>query len=196
MLKKLKKGTKYILLLISVWFIYNATAIISFSNNYSEFHSDVAIVLGAGSTNGKVSPVFKERINHAILLYKSKIINHIIFTGGFGDNETISDSESAMIYANEKGVPKARIYIEEESTITYENLIMADSIMAIYNFKTALIVSDPYHMKRTMKLCTHIGVDGKSSPTQTSMYQSWTTKLPFLIYETFYYNIDLVLGHI
>jgi uncharacterized SAM-binding protein YcdF (DUF218 family) len=196
MLKKLKRGLKYLLLIIIVWSFYNGISIYNYSKNYCESYSDVAIVLGAGSTNGKVSPVFRERINHAIFLYNSSKINYIIFTGGFGKNETTSDSKSAMNYAIEKGIPKEKIFIEEKSTITYHNLIMANSIMESNNFKTAVIVSDPYHMKRSLTMCSNIEINGKPSPTQTSMYQSWSTKLPYLIYETFYYNIDLVFGHL
>ena len=196
MLNKFTKVTKYLFLLIAVGLIYNTLSILSFSNNYCESNSEVAIVLGAGSTCGKVSPVFKERINHAILLFDTNKINYIIFTGGFGENETISDSQSAMNCAIVKGIPKDKIFIEETSKITYENLINAKVIMDSNDFKTALIVSDPYHMKRSMSICTKIGINATSSPTQTSMYQSWLTKLPFLIYEIFYYTIDLVLGHI
>ena len=40
--------------------------------------TDAGIVLGATSWNGKPSPVFKERINHAISLYKNGNIKKII----------------------------------------------------------------------------------------------------------------------
>lgn len=196
MLNTFKKGPKYLLILIVVWSFYNGVSIYNYSKNYSEINSDVAIVLGASSTKGKVSLVFKERINHAILLYNLNKINYIIFTGGFGENQTVSDSQSAMNYAIEKGVPKEKIFIEEQSRITYENLILADSIMDSKGFETALIVSDPYHMKRSISMCNNISINGEPSPTQSSMYRSWRTKLPFLIYETFYYNIDLALHHI
>mgnify|MGYP003835132103 CR=1 FL=1 len=38
-------------------------------------------------------------------------------TGGFGEGETISDSQAAMNYANEKGIPKSKILIEEKSNL-------------------------------------------------------------------------------
>ncbi|MDW7693984.1 hypothetical protein R9C00_04440 [Flammeovirgaceae bacterium SG7u.111] len=58
--------------------------------------------------------------------------------------------------------------------------------------KSALIVSDPLHMKRAMEISRTIGVNGKSSPTQTSMYRSWSTKFSLLLYESFFYNIGLL----
>lgn len=193
---KFKNGIKWFLLAILMWFIYVGISIHDFSHNYCETNSHVAIVLGAGSSNGKLSLIFKERVNHALLLYKSKLVDKIIFTGGFGEGESISDSQSALEYAIENGVSKQDIYLEEKSTITYENLIFADSIMKANNLETTLIVSDPYHMCRSMAMCAKLDMNAKPSPTQTSMYKSCTTKFPSLIYETFYYNIDLLLGHI
>lgn len=42
-----------------------------------EVDTDAAIVLGAASWNGKPSPVFRERINHAISLYNSGSIKKL-----------------------------------------------------------------------------------------------------------------------
>ena len=57
-----------------------------------------------------------------------------------------------------KGVPKESIMIEEKSTITYENLKEANQIMKSKHLKTALIVSDPIHMKRAIKISKKMGI--------------------------------------
>lgn len=54
-------------------------------------------------------------------------------------------------------------------------------------FRTALIVSDPLHMRRSMLLAQDAGLAAYSSPTTSSRYATWRTKLPFLIRETFFY---------
>lgn len=123
-------------------------------------------------------------------------MKYILFTGGIGKKETISDSKSAMLYAIKKGVPKKNILIEEKSTITYENLKEAYQIMKSKNLNTALVVSDPIHMKRAIKISNRIGIRCKPSPTQTTMYKSWKTKIPFLLYESFFYNIDFIQDHL
>src|SRR5690554_4496308 len=46
--------------------------------------ADAAIVLGAAEYNNRPSPVFKERIEHAIHLYRQGRIRAIVFTGGSG----------------------------------------------------------------------------------------------------------------
>lgn len=195
-MKNIKRAVFYFGILITVWFIFTFISINNFSYQYFEIKSDVAIVLGAGSSNRELSAVFKERINHGVRLFKSKKVKYIIFTGGFGKNETISDSKVAMLYAIKKGVPKESIMIEEKSTITYENLKEANQIMKSKHLKTALIVSDPIHMKRAIKISKKMGIKCESSPTQTSMYKSWKTKIPVLLYESFYYNVDFIEGHL
>lgn len=47
-----------------------------------EAHADAAVVLGAAAWDKRPSPVFRERINHAITLYQSHRVGKIIFTGG------------------------------------------------------------------------------------------------------------------
>jgi uncharacterized SAM-binding protein YcdF (DUF218 family) len=56
-----------------------------------------------------------------------------------------------------------------------------------HELETALIVSDPLHMKRAMLYAHDLGIRAYSSPTPTSLYRSWRTKLPFLMREEFYY---------
>jgi uncharacterized SAM-binding protein YcdF (DUF218 family) len=193
---KLKTNLKYALITALIWFTCLSISIYSYSKKYSNQKSDVAIVLGAGSHNGIVSLVFKERLNQAIKLYDSKKVEYIIVTGGFGVNEEVSDSQAGKDYLLSCGLKMESVLIEEKSTITQTNLTEAKSIMEAQNFNSALIVSDPLHMKRAMALSSKLGLLGESSPTQTTMYRSWKTKASSLCYETFYYTVELILGDI
>lgn len=63
---------------------------------------DTIIVLGAGLIDNSVSPVLKARIDHALDLYQSGVAKSIIFTGGIGQNQIISEGEASFNYALEK----------------------------------------------------------------------------------------------
>ncbi len=149
--------------------------------------SDVAVVLGAATSGDEVSPVYRERINHGIWLYEKGYADYLILTGGIGEGNGKSDALIAKEYALSKSVPEEAIFIEEKSTITEENLEYAKVIMEENSFKSAIIVSDPFHMKRAMLMAEDYGIDGCSSPTPTSMYRTLRTKLPFLMREAFFY---------
>ncbi len=149
--------------------------------------ADVAIVLGAAISDGEVSPVYRERINHAITLYEEGTVDFIILTGGFGEGSYKSDSQVAKEYALSQDVPEERILIEEKSTITEENLEFSKEVMEENDLETAIIVSDPLHMKRAMLMAKDYNINALSSPTTTSMYKSLKTKIPFLLREEFFY---------
>ena len=185
------KKRKYIILLgvILGYFILNSIRIYTYSSVYFENKSDVAIVLGAGTSESKLSPVFRERINHSLLLYKKGVIDKIIFTGGFGKGQKESDSQVAKNYSLKKGVPKENIIIEDKSQFTIENISESKLIMDSIGAKTALIISDPLHMKRAVLIAKSYGIDCKPSPTQTTMYKSTYPKTKLLLYETLFFSL-------
>ena len=185
---KILLGSVVVVLFLSIAI---ASAIAVSIWNYGEVDekapADVAIVLGAAISDGEVSPVYRERINHAITLYEEGTVDFIILTGGFGEGSYKSDSQIAKEYALSQGVPEEKILIEEKSTITEENLEFSKEIMVDNNLETAIIVSDPLHMKRAMLMAKDYNITALSSPTPTSMYKSLKTKIPFLLREEFFY---------
>ena len=174
-------------LLLIVFAIGIAISIWNYGNVDEKAPADVAIVLGAAISDGEVSPVYRERINHAITLYEEGTVDFIILTGGFGEGSYKSDSQVAKEYALSQDVPEERILIEEKSTITEENLEFSKEIMDENDLETAIIVSDPLHMKRAMLMAKDYNITALSSPTTTSMYKSLKTKIPFLLREEFFY---------
>ncbi len=174
-------------IVLVIYLLYNVINICSYSNVYENKQCDVAIVLGASVSDDGVSQVYKQRLNHAIELFNDNSIEKIIVTGGKGEGNTLSEAFIAKDYLISQGIPEEKIILENQSTITQENLENSKKIMEEKGYKTALIVSDPLHMKRSMLIAEDIGMDAYSSPTQTSAYQSLKTKIPFVARETFLY---------
>lgn len=173
--------------LILVYLLCTAVSIVSYAKVDEKQEADVAIVLGAGVLGNEPSPVFRERINHGIWLYENGYVDMLLFTGGIGDGMTESDAAVAKRYALSQGIPEENILVEEESHITQENIANAKIIMDANHLATAIIVSDPLHMKRAMLMARDYGIDAFTSPTPTSRYITWKTKLPFLAREEFFY---------
>lgn len=184
---KTRKAVIVLLILAIIYTITNAVTICIFSNKDEKTKSDAAIILGASTYNDEVSPVYKERINHGIELYNEGYVDKLIVTGGMGKGNDISDAESAKNYAVMCGIPQNDIFVEDKSTITQENLENSKAIINENNLKTAIIVSDPLHMRRAMLLAKDAGITAYSSPTKTTKYVSLKTKIPFLAREVFFY---------
>lgn len=174
-------------LLLLTYLIVTAVSIVNYGNKDEKQDADVAIILGAGASEAGVSPVYRERINHGVWLYENDYVDYLILTGGIGEGNTHSDAFIAKQYALSKAVPEEAILIEETSVITEENLENAKKIMDENSFETAIVVSDPLHMKRAMLMAKDYGIEACASPTPTTMYRSAKTKIPFLLREEFFY---------
>ncbi len=177
---------------LASWLIFTAGAICLYSTQSDASPADAAVVLGAAVWDGQPSPVFAERINHAIQLYHSKRVRVIIFTGGIGKDDLLAESAVARAYALQQGVGASDIFCEEISTTTYENLREAKVILDQNHFERVLVVSDPLHMKRAISIARDMGLAAYPSPTPTTRYISLQSRFVFLLRETYYYNTYLL----
>ena len=187
-MKKKKKIICIIVIIFTVYLMSDALGICLYGKKDGTCMADAAIVLGAATQNGQVSPVYRERLNHAVLLYRQNYVNKIIVTGGRAEGSEIADAQAAKKYVIGQGIPKEDVLTENKSAVTRENLLYSREIMESEGMVTALIVSDPLHMKRGMFLAEDLGIEAYSSPTATSRYQSLRTKIPFLLRELFFYE--------
>lgn len=163
------------------WHIY------SFGSTSSSERADAAVVLGAAVWTAEVSPVFRERINHAINLYRTGQVRKVIFTGGQGNPGEPTESSAARDYALQSGLPANDILIEEKSHNTYENILYAKQLADKNGIKKVLIVSDPLHMKRAMAMATDMGLAAGPSPTPSTRYRGLSSQIGLLAHETYYY---------
>jgi uncharacterized SAM-binding protein YcdF (DUF218 family) len=130
--------------------------------------SDAIVVLGAAQYVGRPSPVLRARLDHALDLWQRGLAPRLIFTGGTGVGDTTSEAAVSRIYALKHGVPDTAILTENEGRTTRESLAAVSAIMHARQMRTAILVSDPFHMLRLRILSTQYGVDAYTSPTKTS----------------------------
>lgn len=131
-------------------------------------HADAIVILGAAEYDGKPSPVFRARLDHAKELYEKGIAPLIVTTGGTYPGEKKSEGEVGKKYLEEKGVPALNIIAETESLTTKQNLMRVKDLAREKNIQRIVLVSDPFHMYRATILAEDLGFTPLSSPTRTS----------------------------
>ena len=149
--------------------------------------ADAVFVLGAAAYGKNPSPVFRERINHAMNIYRSRHCRYILLTGGKKFAEDFGEAVVARDYLIKNGIPSEDILLETASNNTYENFLFSLPIISDRKISSIIIVSDPYHMKRASMIADDFGIINYSSPTPTTMFNSFKRKMPFLLNEI--YNI-------
>jgi uncharacterized SAM-binding protein YcdF (DUF218 family) len=190
-----RKGLLAAVILTGSWLAFVANDIWQYGKIDRAQPADCIIVLGTAIEGDRPSPVFEQRIRHGIHLYQQNLAKRIIFTGGFGDQKAYSESQVASNYAQQQGIPKQAILIEEASRTTQQNLVQAYALMEKNNLRSAIIVSDPLHMKRAVMMARDLKIAAVSSPTPTSMYRTWKTQSGFLLRELYFSHHYLVTGN-
>jgi uncharacterized SAM-binding protein YcdF (DUF218 family) len=139
---KLKKNRKR-LNLISVFFLliffffFTAGRFLTLTQPPKQ--SDVIIVLSGG----------QGRVEKAVELYKAGYAPYIILSNA---NELTSSSGDMLQTALNLGIPQDVIYTENAADSTYQNAEFTLPIMKEYNFKSAIVVSSEFHMRRVKLL--------------------------------------------
>lgn len=192
MLKRLLKILTAFCLAVILFFVFIAAQIYFYDESSESHRADAGIVLGAAVWGERLSPVFQERVNHAINLYRGGRIKKIIFTGGRGNADEDTEAGLARRFAVANGVPDADILVEEKSTSTYENLEFTKPIAEKNAIKTILLVSDPLHLKRSTEIAKSLKYEVLPSPTPTTKYQGFWSRMKLLAHESYYYAGFLV----
>ncbi len=130
--------------------------------------ADAIVVLGAAQYNGRPSPVLKARLDHANELYKQQYSQAIITTGSYGPDPNFSEAHVSTQYLVQHGVDVANIITEQGSGSTYDSIQAAAHLMQAKGWKTALVVSDGFHLFRVKRMFQDNGILAYTSPAPNS----------------------------
>ncbi|MGD2269969.1 MAG: YdcF family protein [Desulfobacterales bacterium] len=132
--------------------------------------AEVIIVLGARVFEGGIpSPTLERRVLHAVNLYRKWPSKFLLVTGGIGRHPP-SESSVMKQLAQAKGVSSNRIIMEDCAASTMQNAAGCARIMQQYGWSRAIIVTDRYHLKRSLLAFRHFGISAVGSPTKGKIY--------------------------
>jgi uncharacterized SAM-binding protein YcdF (DUF218 family) len=127
------------------------------------------VVMGAAQYNGRPSPLFRARLDHAVSLYQRGLAPLFVVTGGRGrPTDTTTEAEVARAYALANGVPDDAILVEDGGRTTLESLRTVGTMLRERGVESAVFVSDRTHMLRVLRMARDQGIRAYGSPTTTS----------------------------
>ncbi|HEX2168559.1 MAG TPA: YdcF family protein [Longimicrobiales bacterium] len=158
--------------------------------------ADAIVVLGAAQYNGRPSPVLQARLDHALDLYDRGLAAHMIFTGGTGVGDTVSEAEVSRRYAMEKGVPSSAIMTERDGLTSAQSVRAAAALMKSAGLESALLVSDSYHMMRLEVLARRSHIVPYRAPAADGPIDqaSRRTRMEYVLRESLLFPATTVFG--
>src|ERR1044072_6928624 len=119
--RKLTAAGVVILLLVLGW--ASIVVAVALAGAHDEARTaDAIAVLGAAQYNGRPSPVFRARLDHAAALYQRGYAPVVLVTGGVGSGDTLSESYVGRPYLLKVGRPEQSVVALRAGASTYSSM--------------------------------------------------------------------------
>ncbi len=131
--------------------------------------ADAIVVFGAAEYSGRPSPVLKARLDHALDLFQEGLAPVVITTGGAALDPVFSEGGVGRDYLAKHDVPDVSLIAETQGSDTAESADRVGAIMHKNHMRTALVVSDAYHIFRIKKMMAQQDVEALGAPRPDSL---------------------------
>ena len=148
--------------------------------------ADAIAVLGAAQYNGRPSPVFRARLDHAAALYQRGLSPVVLVTGGVGTRDTLNEANVGRDYLVRLGLPPDAVIPLEGGDDTYASIAQIKSWFEGRESRRVLLVSDGFHMLRLQIIARRLGLVPYTSPaTGSPIHASLRRNTGYLFAEGF-----------
>ncbi|MGH7521511.1 MAG: YdcF family protein [Gemmatimonadales bacterium] len=130
--------------------------------------ADAIAVLGAAQYNGRPSPVFRARLNHAAALYQRGLAPVVLVTGGVGARDTLNEANVGRDYLLRLGLPGDAVVPLAGGEDTYASIDQVRRWFGGKESRRVLLVSDGFHMLRLKIIARRRGLVPYTSPATGS----------------------------
>lgn len=114
------------------------------------------IVLGAQVRGTRITNSLRRRLDAAIEYLHGNEKTRVVVSGGQGKGEAVTEAYAMAEYLKERGISQDRIFLEEQSTSTRQNLEFSAEMIGS-KFKTTGIVTNNFHVRRALLLAERLG---------------------------------------
>lgn len=128
--------------------------------------ADVIVVLGAAlRPDGSPSPALERRVARGVRAFHEGLAGHLLMSGGSVRHAT-PEAEVMGRIALAHGVPADCLALEDRSRNTFENALFCSLVMAERGWRRAALVTDPFHMPRSLFVFRKLGIPAAGCPVE------------------------------
>ncbi len=161
---------------IMVWFGYIQTP--------GENVQGTVVVLGCEIHGEEPSRVLQSRLDAALRYLKKHPDAPVVVAGGVGDDEIYSEAHVMRKYLLEKGIDETRIYCEDQSRDTEQNIRFAGEIIRKEGLpETMLIATDGFHQYRAHLHAKDVGHRAYALPVTSFTFATFSMQPEYWVRE-------------
>lgn len=191
-LKSVRRVVAALVLLGVVLVLGTATRVWWVARQDSQPHSDAIVVLGASQFDGKPSTVFRARLLHAKVLFDRGVAPRVVTVGGGAPGDRYTEAEAGARFLRDRGVLAVPV---GEGRNTLQSMTALEQVFRSKGWRTAVLVTDPWHSLRARRMATDLGIRAVTSPTRAGpAVQDRGTEVRYILRETAAYLYYRIFG--
>lgn len=121
--------------------------------------ADAIVVMGAAQFDGEPSPVLKNRLDHALALFRKGIAPRIITVGGKQPGDRFTEAEAGVRYLRKQGVARSKLVALSSGTDTFSSATAVATWSLTKTSRSLMVVSDRAHLARAASMIRSFGVN-------------------------------------
>ena len=180
-------------LLVAAW-VFSRVEVVVAARREEAAPADAIVVMGAAQYNGRPSPVFKARLDHAAALFRRRFAPRLVVAGGVGSADTVSEADVGRRYLLAGGRDTAAVVAIGTGRSTEPSLRAAAKWIQAHGGHRVILVSDGFHMLRLCLIARRLGLQPLPSPARASPIASnRRLEITYLLAESFKAPIAFLL---
>ena len=192
--KLIRRVISFILLLVIVIPIYVAGSIWYTAKNTKPEKSDVILVMGAAQFDGRPSEVLLARLDQAKSTFKSGLAPRIYTIGGGAPGDRTTEAAASRTWLINNGISKKNILAIAKGRDTLSSTKVYVEQMRKSKFSSVVIVTDPYHCYRAIKMAKDRGIKSTCSAVESG--PAANSGIKYLARETGAYLAYVTVGRL
>jgi len=150
--------------------------------------SDAIVVMGASQFDGRPSEVFRFRLQHAKTLYDARVAARIVTVGAGRPGDRFTEAAAGARWLADHGVPQSSLVPVGEGGNTLESLQAVSRTFRDRGWRSAVIVTDPWHSLRARRISQDLGLRTATSPVRSGpAVHTRSTEVRYIARETVAY---------
>ena len=192
--KLLRRVISFILLLVIVIPLYVAGSIWYTAKNTKPEKSDVILVMGAAQFDGRPSEILLARLAETKTVFKSGFAPRIYTIGGGAPGDRTTEAAASRTWLINNGVSKKNILAIAKGRDTLSSTKAYVEQMRKAKFSSVVIVTDPYHCYRAIKMAKDRGIKSTCSAVESG--PAANSGIKYLARETGAYLAYVTVGRL
>lgn len=142
--------------------------------------TEYAVVMGAAQYDGRPSDAFEARLKEALRIYKLGLVKKVVTVGAGAPGDRFTEARAGRSWLIANGVSRKDSIEIAQGRDTIKSVKAFTDYFKLNGIREIIIVTDPYHCKRSIYISDDLGVNATCSPAKNGPYSLKNSSLHYL----------------